>query len=93
MADSRWRVGSLTSTIAFGKSDAEVANIMEWFALDKIGQPPAGLTQAQQNQWKLDQAHREVVNYVVREAKRNRLHMLREQQANIEEQASSETSL
>lgn len=93
MADSRWRVGNLTSTISFAKTDAQVADILAWFAMDKIGQPPEGLTQAQANQWRLDQAHREVVNYVVREARRNRLQMLRAEQASIEEQAEAETGL
>lgn len=93
MADSRWRVGGLTSTITFAKTDAQIADVLNWFALDKVGDPPPELTtQAQINQWRLDQAHREAMNYIQREANRNRLRTLREQ-ANLEEQAEQETRL
>lgn len=92
MADSRWRVGAFVSLRTFARSDAEVANILEWFMVDKIDPMPDGLTQAEQNQWKLDQAHNEVIRYVVREAKRNRANQLRAQQT-VEEQAENETRL
>lgn len=93
MADSRLRVGILTSLKTFSKTDQEVANILEWFMLDKIGPDPVGLTPAQVNQWRLDQAHEEVLNYMRREANKNRLKVLRAAQVNLETQSTSETNL
>jgi hypothetical protein len=84
-------VGQLVSTVTFGRSDAEVAQILTWFMLDKIGEPPEG-TPAEQNQWRLEQAHREMLNYVAREARRNRLRELNDN-ARLEEQADDETNL
>lgn len=87
------KIASVTSTKTFGKTDAEVAQIIKWFLADKAGPPPEGLTQAQLNQWYLDQANDEVVDYIRREARRNRVKELREAQGVLEEQAGTETNL
>lgn len=92
MADSRWRVGGLTSSKTFGRTEQEVANILNLFIKDKISPRPEGLTDAQENQRRLDFAHDEVVRYIQREARRNRVRELQEQQS-VEEQAESETTL
>lgn len=92
-SDIRLRVASVTSTITFAKTDAEVAQILRWFIADKAEQPPEGLTQAQLNQWYLDYAAAEIVRYVRREAQRNRLRMLRDSQQSIEAQADAETAI
>lgn len=89
-------VASTTSTKnlnATGKTDAQVGDILEWFILGWASPMPEGLTQAQQRQWKLDQAHTKIWDYVRSEARRNRLSALRAEQANIEEQATQETEL
>lgn len=93
MADSRWRVGGLTSTVTFAKTEAQVAEILGWFVVDKIGPVPEGMTPAQVNQWKLDFAHAEALAYMVREARRNRLRELQAAQGSLEEQADSDTQL
>lgn len=94
MADSRWRVGSFTSLRTFAKTDGEVAQILAWFMLDKADPEPEGLTPAELNQWRLDQAHDEALRYIVREAYRNRTKQLREEfQDSLEEQVQQETEL
>lgn len=90
--DSRWRVGTLISTRTFTKSAAEVASILEWFMLDKAGPAPEGLTPAQLNQFRLDEAHDAALNFVKREAYRNRLRQLQAAQ-DVEGQADNETTL
>lgn len=87
------RVSTLTSPRNFAKTDAEVGQIIRWYLADKAGPMPEGLTQAQQNQWYLDQYMDELVKHTVREARRNRLKILRDAQQSIEEQADNETSL
>lgn len=84
---------TVTSTITFKKTNAEVGQVLEWFISGWAGPVPDGLTQTQQNQWKLEQAHRKIVDYVIREARRNRLQMLRAADTSIEEQAESDTQL
>lgn len=93
MADSRWRVGGLTSTVTFAKTEMQVAEILAWFVADKIGAAPEGMTPAQVNQWRLDFAHAEALAYVVREARRNRLRELQAAQGSLETQADLETQL
>lgn len=92
-SDIRLRVASVTSTVTFAKTDSEVATVLRWFLADKAEPPPKGLTQAQLNQWYLDYAAAEIVRYVQREARRNRLQMLREQQGSIEAQADADTAI
>ena len=87
------KVASVVSTKTFGKTDAEVAQVLRWFLADKAGVPPEGMTVAQTNKWWLDQANDEIVNYVKREARRNRLRELREAQQSIEAQADTETNI
>lgn len=68
------RVATFTSTYTVANlSDAQVADILRWMMADKSGPEPEGLTQAQLNQWRLDQALAEVVRYITQEARRNRL--------------------
>lgn len=86
-------VGGLTSVKQFTKSDQEVGQVIRWFVADKIDPPPDGLTQAQLNQYYLDFARDEIVRYVQREARHNRVKELRAQQQNVEDQASGETEL
>lgn len=87
------KVASLTSTIDFSKTDAEVATILRWLIKDWASPPPEGLTQAQLNKYNLDQAAARIVDMVRQEAARIRLRELRDEQASIEDQAASETSL
>lgn len=86
------KVATVTSTVTFAKTDAEVAQVLRWFLADKAEPVPDGLTQAQANQWYLDYATAEIVRYVRREAIKNRLRELKEQQS-VEEQAVSDTAI
>lgn len=86
------KIASVTSTKPFGKTDAEVANVVRWFMKDKE-KPPEGLTQAQLNQWYLDRTNDEIVNYIKAHARRNRIDELASQQQSIEDQATSETDI
>jgi hypothetical protein len=54
---------------------------------------PAGMTQAQQNAWKADQALQRLADYWHQTAKANRLADLRAQQASLDAQAESDTAL
>jgi hypothetical protein len=83
----------LSSTITPSKTNAQVAEILNLFIADWAGPPPEGLTTAQLNQWKLDQATRRVVDMISQEARRVKLRQLREAQADLEDQATSETGL
>jgi len=87
------KIATVTSTKTFAKTDAEMAQIVRWFLADKAGPPPEGLTQAQTNQWYLDQANDELARYIQSEARRNRLKELRAAQQSIEDQATSETNI
>lgn len=90
------KVASVTSPADLnktGKTDAEVANILEYFIADWASPMPDGLTTAQANQWKLDQANARLVDYMRSTARANRLKQLRAQQASIETQADTETQL
>jgi hypothetical protein len=87
------RIGNLTSTITPTKTDVEIATILNLFIADWAGPPPEGLTVAELNKWKLDQATRRVADMISAEARRVRLRQLREAQADLEAQASSETGL
>lgn len=87
------KIAAVESIATFGKTDAEVAQILRWFIADYAGPEPEGMTQAQRNKWQLDQARDRIVGYVRQEAQRNRLHELRAQQASIEDQATTETAI
>jgi hypothetical protein len=93
MATLNITVGSTTSTITPAKTNAQVAEILGWFILDWAGTPPEGLTVAQLNQWKLDQATRRIADMISQEARRVRLRELRDAQASLDEQADEETGL
>lgn len=93
MALSRLEIGQVNSEIIFAKTNAEVAQILEWFILGWADAMPEGLTVAQQNKWKLDQAHKKMLAYVQREARANRLTQLRAASTSLEQQAEQETSL
>lgn len=90
------KVATVTSPVDLnktGKTDAQIAAILEWYIADWAGPMPEGLTTAQQNQWKLDQATTRILDHVVSTARNNRLKQLRSQQASIESQAETETQL
>lgn len=90
------KIATVTSTLDLnqtGKTDAQVANIYEWFIADWAGAMPEGLTQAQQNQWKADQANRRILDYVIATARANRLKQLKAAQASLEDTATQETQL
>jgi hypothetical protein len=87
------KVGNMTSTVNFSKTDAEVGKILLWFAEDRAEPAPEGLTQAERNQWHLDQATQQLVRHVRQEAMRNRRRQLVAEQASIDAQAEAETSL
>lgn len=91
MALSRLEIGQVNSEVIFAKSNAEMAQILEWFIAGWVDPMPAGLTLAQQNKWKLEQAHRKMFDYVKREARANRLADLRATSASLEDQADLET--
>jgi predicted RNA polymerase sigma factor len=94
MADSRIRVGGLTSTVTFAKTEQEVATILTWFLEGWVGpMPPEHTTPTQQNQWRLEQAHRRMLDYVRREAAQNRARHLRAEIGDIDAQAQQETEL
>lgn len=93
MAESRLQTGVLVSTRTFTRSETEFRQILTWFMSDKIDPDPEGMTQAELNQWRLDQAHEEIWRYVRAEARRNRQQQLRDAQANLGEQADAETAL
>lgn len=86
------QVASVTSTRTFGKTDAEVAQVLRWFLVDKTGPPPEGMTVAQTNKWYLDQTNDAIVNYVKREARMNRLREL-QSTGTLEAQADNDTNL
>jgi hypothetical protein len=83
----------LSSTITPSKTNAQVAEILNLFILDWAGPPPEGMTVAQTNQWRLDQATRRVADMISQEARRVRLQQLRDDQADLETQADQETGL
>lgn len=85
------KVATTTSTRTFTKTDAEMANIIKLFMAKKAGVPPEGMTVAQTNQWWLDQAMDEIVEYIKGEARRNREDELRKASP-IEAQAETETN-
>lgn len=86
-------VGNFSSRKDLKRTDQEVGQILRWFVADKIDPPPDGLTQAQLNQYYLDFARDEIIRYVQREARHNRIKELRAQQQSVEDQANGETEL
>lgn len=87
------KVATVTSTITFTATDQQVANILTWFIEGWAGDMPSGLTQAQQNQWRLDQATQRIVDYVRATAQQNRLRDLQAAQQSLSDQAASDTQL
>lgn len=87
------KVANVTSAVTFAKTDQEVGQVLRWFVADKVEPPPAGLTQAELNQYYLDAARDELVRYVRREAHKNRLAELRAEQQSIEAQATADTAI
>lgn len=93
MATQVLTVASTTSTITYAMTNAQVAQILEWFIADLLSFMPEGLTAAQQNQWKLDQANAKIRDYVRSEAKHNRARILRNDQINIDQLADADTAI
>lgn len=94
MASSlRLQVATVIATVPFAKSDAQVADVLRWFIKEWAEPEPAGLATAGLNQWRLEQAAARIVEFVKQEARLVRLRELREGQANLEDQAGSETEL
>lgn len=86
------KVATVTSTYTSSKTDAETAQILEWFIADVVDPMPEGMTVAQQNQWKLDQATAEIRRYIVRKAAQNRERMLNVERGDVTSQAATETA-
>lgn len=86
-------IGAGSRSKTFGATDAQVINAVEYFIKDWSGPMPDGLTQAQQNAWKADQALQRLTDYLHSTAKANRLAELRAQQASLDAQADSDTAL
>lgn len=93
MADIRLRVGGLTSMITFAATEAKVGEVVRRFVTNKAAPPPEGSTQAQENQYYLDQALAEIVRTVRQEAIRERIRELRAEQQSLEEQAEQDNEL
>lgn len=83
----------MTSAITFAKTDAEVATILGYFIADWASPMPDGLTPAQQNQWRLDQATARIVAMVRQEAQRVHLRGLLAAQTSAADQAAADTQL
>lgn len=86
------KVAAMQSQITFAAGDAQVATVLTYFISDWAGPMPDGLTQAQQNQWKLDQAAARIGEMVQSTARRNRLRDL-QAQGTLETQADGDTTL
>lgn len=86
-------VASFRSTRTFGRTDAEVADILLWFIEDWADPEPEGLTQAQLYQWRLERAHDRMIEDTVTTARNNRLRALQAAQGDLAEQARAETQL
>lgn len=90
----RLQVGPFVSVRdQFLKTDIEIAAILEWFIADVVSEMPEGLTQAEQNQWKLDQANAEIVRHISWKANRNRWRARQEQRETEDRQAQEEGQL
>lgn len=87
------KVGGLVSTFEPTVTDAKVAAILRRFVVPRADPPPEGATQAQINQHYLDQALREVLGYIVREAQRQSIVEAQESIDAIHEQARGENAL
>lgn len=87
------KVANVTSTITFAKTDAEVATILGYFIADYASPMPDGLTQAQQNQWRLDQAAARIVQMIRHEAQRVHLRDLLAAQQSASDQAANDTQI
>lgn len=86
---------TVTSRIDFtNKTNAEVAQILEWFLIGWPEAMPEGLTVAQQNNWKLHQAHRKIIQMVTAEAKSNRFFQRNQSERTaLEQQVEDEVRL
>jgi len=87
------KIGSLTSTISFNKTDAEVAAILRRFIQDRASPPPPDATAQEKNQLALDEAASEIKRMIVQEATRVGLREKRAAQASIELEADNENAL
>lgn len=93
MATQVLTVASVVSTITYTQTNAQVALTLEYFIMGWAGDMPEGLSVAQQNQWKLDQANAKIRDYVRADARRNRRKMLADAQGSIDVQADQETMI
>lgn len=84
---------SIVNLNATGKTDVEVGLIFEWLIWEKLAEMPEGLALAQQRQWKLDRAHRVMLDLAKAQARRNRIRILQEASVSLEQQAELETAL
>jgi hypothetical protein len=86
---------TLSDRIDFtNKTNQEVGQIIEWFLLDWPYKMPEELTTAQQNQWKLEQAHKKMLKMVVMVAGANRLEQRRRAEiGNLKQQVEDEVAL
>lgn len=85
--------GTSSSTKTVNRTNAEWAAILGYFIEDWATPMPDGLTVAQQNQWRLDQATARVADFVESTARRNRRRDLAAAQTSIDDAAAADTSL
>lgn len=71
MAESIIKIGAIESPITLKKTNAEVSELLSWLIKDKT--PPEGLTQTQLNKWKLDEAHKRILQLAMREIRERQL--------------------
>jgi hypothetical protein len=86
-------VGANSRSKTFSATDQQMLNAIDYFIKDWAAPMPTGMTQAQQNAWKADQALQRLADYWHQTAKANRLADLRAQQASLDAQAESDTAL
>lgn len=87
------KVANVTSSVTLNNTDAQIANVLSYFIEGWADAMPSGLTQAQQNQWMLDQVVARIVDYVKATARANRYADLVAQQQSIADQATQETRI
>lgn len=87
------QVATFTTTYTSSLTDAATADLLVWFIVNTADAMPDGLTEAQQNQWKLDAVRDKLVTYIRSEAAANKARaQLIEAQAEIEQQAAQDTA-
>lgn len=87
------KVAGYTSTITLKATDEQVGNVIKWAMADKATPPPDGLTPQQLNQYWLDAAAQEIVDYVRGQARKNRYRELAKEEEALEDQADADTKL